>query len=90
MQNSRAIAGMIVRGLDQARAARDREIAMLKEVQSVYAPPPGSRATKLARNAEVVRLVTEGKTYREAAKAVGFKSPSAVHRIVHDHWRRAA
>lgn len=57
---------------------RDGEI---KELKAIY-EPIGKRDITDRKRQEIKRLLAEGRlSYREIAQAVGYKSPSLVHRI---------
>lgn len=75
------IEAAIADALDEAQmqiSLRDEEIAVLKAVYH----PIGKRAVTEAKRAEVKRLLADGTlSYREIAAAIGYKSPSLVHRI---------
>lgn len=59
--------------------ARDIEIKMLKDT---YERDKGSRKNLAIKKEKAKELIAGGMTYREAAKALGFKSPSVIHRYI--------
>ena len=57
--------------------------AEIHRLRALY-EPDGRRQGRIEKAANARRLVEAGLTYREAAKAVGYKSASSVHRIVRE------
>jgi len=67
-------------GMRLETAVRDRDMAELRAILD-----PKSRREKIAdKRTRAIELKNEGKTYRQIARSLGYRSPSAVHRILNE------